>query len=438
MIELRERGGVGAVGGGGFEGLYARRVLVPREAARRDLSAARSRPGVVSLAGGHPDVSIFEEETLVRAVFAVVHDGATALQYGPSSGLEATRKVVAEAMAAEGMPARCEDVFVTNGAQQGLELAGKVFLEEGDAVLTEAPTYFGALNAFAAYRARVLPVPVDEGGMRVDEARAAIEEAKGAGLRVKLVYTIPNFQNPTGVSMEVGRRRELLELAHEHGVMILEDNPYGLLRYEGEVPPTIAGLELKALGAPRRVVYLGTFSKIFAPGVRLGWMHAHPEVLEKARLAKKGADLGPSGLSQVLTTAYFKSGEWAGYLRRMVAGYCGRRDVMLDALTQFMPEGVSWTRPEGGFFVWVRLPGGVDAGEMAAEALSRGVAYVPGEDFYPQGRGEADHLRLSFSFAEPPRIRQGVRILAEVVGERLGRVPERRTVGVSGGLRAGA
>lgn len=402
---------------GAFGALFAGRVKEARRSARRDLSAARSKPGVISLAGGHPDTSIFTEETLARAAYSVVRDGARALQYGPSAGLEETKTVAVEVMNTEGMPARPENVFVTNGSQQGLELMGRVFLEEGDAVLTEAPTYFGALNAFAAYRPRVLPVPMDGRGMRVDAAREALERAEEAGFRVKFIYTIPNFQNPSGVTLAADRRRELLDLAREYGVLILEDNPYGLLRFEGEALPNLAALET---GGPERVVYLGTFSKTFAPGVRLGWVHAHPEILERMRRAKKGADLGPSNLSQVMTVAYFRSGEWWGYLDRLKETYGERRDAMLDALAEYMPEGVSWTRPEGGFFVWVTLPEAVDATEMAEEALVRGVAYVPGADFYPDG-AVANRMRLSYSFAEPRSIWRGVEILSGVVRESAGR-----------------
>jgi 2-aminoadipate transaminase len=397
-----------------FEPLFAGRVKGLRGSSKKDLSAARSRPGVISLAGGHPDTSIFEQETLQRATYALVRDGATALQYGPSGGLPTTKDVVVEVMNAEGMPARPENVFATNGAQQGLELMGRVFLDEGDAVLTEAPTYFGALNAFAAYRPRIIPVPMDERGMRVDAAREALEEARRSGTRVKFVYTIPNFQNPSGVTMAAERRRELLGLAREYGVLILEDNPYGMLRFGGEAPPNLAALEQRELGEPERVVYLGTFSKIFAPGVRLGWVHAHPEILERMRQAKKGADLGPSNLSQVLTVAYFRSGEWWGYLERLKETYRKRRDAMLDSLAEFMPEGVRWTRPEGGFFVWVTLPEEMDAAALVPEALAGNVVYVPGADFYPDG-DPRNRLRLSYSFAEPRLVRQGVEVLAGVI-----------------------
>jgi 2-aminoadipate transaminase len=232
-------------------------------------------------------------------------------------------------------------------------------------------------------------------------------------MRVKFVYTIPNFQNPSGVTMAADRRRELLELAREHDLLILEDNPYGMLRFEGEAPPNLMALEG---GRPERVIYLGTFSKIFAPGVRLGWMHAHPTILEKARQAKKGADLGPSNLSQVITVAYFRSGEWLGYLDRLKVSYRQRRDAMLDALSEFMPGDVRWSNPEGGFFVWLTLPEGLDATELVPEALERNVVYVPGADFYPEG-SVRNGLRLSYSFAGPAQVRRGVQLLAGVIRE---------------------
>jgi 2-aminoadipate transaminase len=324
-----------------------------------------------------------------------------------------------EAMNAVGTPARSEDVLVTNGGQQGLDLMGRVFLNEGDAVLVEAPTYYGALNAFAAYRPRILGVPVDDEGMDVAAAREVLETARRTGTRVKFLYTIPNFQNPTGVTMTLGRRRELLELVRDYGLPILEDDAYGMLRYGGSPVPTLSALEQEEIGGPELVAYLGTFSKVFSPGVRLGWIHAHPEILRRMRLAKQGADLGPSSLSQTVAVEFFRGGQWREHVRKLVGIYRERRDAMLDALAEFMPEEVSWTRPEGGFFVWVTLPANIDASAILPEAVERGVAYVPGEDFYTDGVGGKNRLRLSFSFAEPRLIWRGVRILADVVRDRM-------------------
>jgi 2-aminoadipate transaminase len=402
-----------------FSLLYADRVNRPMQAAKRVLTATRERPDLISLAGGDPVTTIFSTDVIKEASAAVARDMGTSLQYGPPDGLAEMKKVVLEVMAAEGTLARTENVFVNNGAQQGLELMGKVFLEKGDAVLTESPTYFGALNAFAPYQPTVLPVPMDHSGMDVCAARDVLEEAYRSGLSPKFIYVIPNFQNPTGITLCAARRRQLLELAQEYGLLVLEDNPYGMLRYAGEALPTLAALDLEARGGPERVVYLGTFSKIFAPGARLGWVHANPAILERMRVAKVGADLGPSTLSQALTIAYFRSGEWRNYVERLKETYEERWEVMLKALAEFMPAGVSWTRPGGGFFVWVTLPEGVDTAAVLPQVVSRDVAYIPGADFYPSATTR-NHLRLSFSFSEPELIRQAVQILAQVIGEVLG------------------
>ena len=402
-----------------FGRLYADRTRSMRTSATKELVASRHKPGVVSLAGGSPEMGAFVEDALRRMGSSVVREAATAFQYGPTEGMSAARGVVVEAMAAAGTPSRPEDVLVTNGGQQGLDLMGRVFLNEGDAVLVEAPTYYGALDAFAAYRPRILGVPVDDEGMDIAAAQEVLDTARGTGIRVKFAYTIPNFQNPTGVTMTLGRRRELLELARDYDLPILEDDVYAMLRYGGEPVPSLSALEQQETGGPERVAYLGTFSKMFSPGVRLGWVHAHPEILRKMRLAKHGADLGPSTLSQTVAVEFFRGDEWREHIRRLIGIYRERRDAMLGSLAEFMPEGVSWTRPEGGFFIWVTLPEGVDASAMLSEAVERGVAYVPGEDFYADGFGVKNRLRLSFSFAEPRLICRGVRILAGVVRDRM-------------------
>lgn len=387
-----------------------------------NLEAPGAGGGVIFLAGGYPDTSVFEDETLRGFAAAVSTGGAGALQYGPTDGSRAMREVAARLMVAEGTPARPEHVFVTNGAQQGLDLAGRALLDEGDLALVESPTYHGALQAFSAYGPRLLTVPVGRRGMDVEVVREILTYEHWAGSRAKFVYAVPTFQNPTGATMPPGRRRELLELAREHDLLILEDNPYGLLRYEGEPPDTLAALELRERGEPEHVVYLGSVSKVFAPGVRLGWVHANPNVLGALRAAKKGADLGPSALSQALTVAYFDGGEWKEYLERLRNRYRARREAMLEALDRSMPEGVSWTEPEGGFFIWVTLPGWMNAATMLPGAVERGVAYVPGGDFRPGGweaTAGKNALRLSFSFEEPDSVREGVEILADLIRERI-------------------
>jgi 2-aminoadipate transaminase len=402
-----------------FDFLYASRVKGMKSSAVRDLMSAGSRPGIVSLAGGFPDTRAFGEEAFRGVTGDVAQGFAQALQYGPTEGLEATKEIVAEVMAAEGVFASPDDVSVTTGAQQGLDLVGKAFLDEGDAVLCEGPTYVGALNAFAAYRPRIIHVPMDRAGMRVEAAREALLRARKAGVNVKFVYTVPNFHNPAGVTLAAERRRQLLELAREFDLVVVEDNPYGMLRFEGEALPAIASLEMAETGgSPDRVVYLGTFSKIFAPGVRLGWVHASPGILHKLNVSKQGADLCSSNLSQMLVHSYFKGADWRGYVGRQVNLYRERRDALLGALAEFMPDGVHWTHPEGGLFVWATLPAYLDATAMLPRAVSKNVAYVPGEGFFADGSGK-NCMRLNFSFVEPERIRRGVEALAEVVRERM-------------------
>ena len=400
-----------------FDFLYANRVKGMKTAATRDLLATLSRPGIISLAGGFPDTRTFGEEAFREISHNIAADSAQALQYGPTAGLEAIKDVIVEVMAAEGTPASQEEVSTTTGAQQGLDLVARVFLDEGDAVLCEGPTYAGALNAFAACRPRIMHVPMDRAGMIPVAAREALQKARKGGVHVKFIYTVPNFQNPAGVTLLAERRRELLQIAHEFDLVVVEDNPYGMLRFEGEPLPTLSALEQES-GVTDRVVYLGTFSKIFAPGVRLGWVHAQPGILHKINVGKQGADLCSSNLSQMMISSYFQNADWGAYVKRLVGIYRERRDAMLDALAEFMPREVHWTHPEGGLFVWATLPSYLDATAMLPRAVAKNVAYVPGEGFYANGEGK-NCMRLNFSFVEPERIRRGIELLSEVVRERM-------------------
>jgi 2-aminoadipate transaminase len=401
-----------------FDFLYSNRVKGMKTSATRDLMATLSRPGIISLAGGFPDTKTFGEEAFREISNNIATDSAQALQYSPTGGLEAVKDVIVDVMAAEGTPARQEDVFTTTGAQQGLDLVGKVFLNEGDAILAEGPTYAGALNAFAAYKPRILHVPMDRAGIIPVAAREGLKKARKQGLHVKFIYTVPNFQNPTGVTLIAERRRELLTIAREFDLVVVEDNPYGMLRFEGEPLPTLAALEQEDGGDVDRVVYLGTFSKIFAPGVRLGWVHAQPGILHKINVGKQGADLCSSTLSQMMISSYFQNADWRAYVKRLTGLYRKRRDTMLDALSEFMPDEVTWTHPAGGLFVWATLPSYLDATAMLPQAVKRNVAYVPGEGFYANGAGK-NCMRLNFSFVESEKIRRGIELLAEVVRERM-------------------
>jgi 2-aminoadipate transaminase len=320
-------------------------------------------------------------------------------------------------MQSRGIATATERLLVTTGSQQGLDLVARVLLDPGDVVLVELPTYTGAITAFRNVQSEMIGVRQESDGICLEALDETYERLRREGRRVRLLYVVPNFQNPTGVTLAAGRRRELLDIAREFDLVIVEDNPYGMLRFGGESLPTIASLEGGETGVDR-VVYLGTFSKIFAPGVRLGWVHAQPGILHKLNIGKQGADLCSSNLSQMLLYSYFRNADWRSYVKRLTGIYRERRDAMLGALAEFMPNEVHWTHPEGGLFVWMTLPSYVNATDMLPQAVKKNVAYVPGEGFYVGGAGE-NCMRLNFSFVEPEQIRQGIEILSDVVRERM-------------------
>jgi 2-aminoadipate transaminase len=394
-----------------WDGRYAASMSEVRSSAVRDLFAAASRPDVISLSGGMPDVRRVPHDAVQRAVReAMHHDGPSALQYGSSTGRVQLRRTIVGLMAETGVRLAEDDIIVTAGAQQGLDLLAKVFLDPGDVIVCEGPTYVGALQAFSAYRPRVECVDMDEHGMRMDLLEATLKRLGPRG--AKFIYTIPNFQNPGGVTLSGDRRRKLLELAREYDIPVIEDDPYGRLRYEGGHI-----LPLRALDPD--VIYLGTFSKIFAPGLRLGWMAAPRPILAKVLLVKQAADLCGSSFAQSVAEHYMTGTTWRRVLADLTRTYHERRDAMLAALSEHFPADVTWTHPEGGFFVWVTLPGYVDTRPLLAEAVENGVTFVPGTDFYPDGRG-ANSLRLAFCYEEPVQIAEGVRRIAEVLDDTLG------------------
>lgn len=393
-----------------WEGRYASRMGDIRSSAVRDLFAAASRPDVISLSGGMPEVGKVPPESAADAASGALHDHAReALQYGSSEGRPGLRTFITELMAETGVRVPSDQVIVTAGAQQALDLLGKTFLDPGDVVIAEGPTYVGALQAFSACQPDIRCIEMDDEGMRMDllEAELARLGPRGA----KFIYTIPNFQNPAGVTMSAPRRRRLLELAREYDVLVVEDDPYGRLRFEGGHL-----LPLRALDDD--VVYLGTFSKIFAPGLRLGWIVAPRPILAKVLLTKQAADLCGSAFAQTTAERYFSGTRWRKTLRDLTDTYRVRRDAMLAALTEHFPAEARWTHPEGGFFVWVTLPEFMDTDSMLAEAVEHGVTFVPGDGFFPDGRGR-NSMRLAFCYAEPERIEEGVRRLAEVLEDRL-------------------
>ena len=380
----------------------------------RDMMAVTERPEVISLAGGLPDTSTFPPETFAAMAGRVATQScARALQYGPTEGLAETKACIAEVMAAEGMSVDGDDLIVTTGGQQVLDLVTKTLIDPGDVVVAEAPTYPGAVPVFSSYQAEVVQIEVDDNGMRVDLLEEALDGLEREGRRPKFVYTVPTFQNPAGVTMSLERRRRLVEIARRRELLVLEDNPYGLLRYEGSPEPT-----LRSLDGGLYVMYLGTFSKILSPGIRLGWIAAPPPVLEKINLGKQAADLCTSTLSQLMVRAYFEEADWRSYVDSLSEVYRARRDTMLDALAEFFPAEAEWTRPAGGLFIWATLPDFIDTTDLLARALRDNVAFVPGEGAYLDGRGRSS-MRLNFSGSNEDSVREGVRRIGKVVSEQV-------------------
>ena len=397
-----------------YAGLFASRTRVMKSSAMRDMMAITARPEVISLAGGLPDTGSFPPDTFAAMADRIAQQScARALQYGPTEGLDEAKDCIVEVMAAEEMKVDRDDLIVTTGGQQVIDLVTKILIDPGDVVVAEGPTYPGAVPTFSSYEAEVLQIDTDSDGMRVDRLEEVLDHLARDGRRPKFVYTIPSFQNPAGVTMSVPRRQRLVEIAHERELMILEDNPYGMLRYEGSPKPT-----LRSLDGGVYVMYLGTFSKILSPGIRLGWVAAPPPVLEKINLGKQAADLCTSTLSQLLVRAYFDEGIWREYIQSLNEIYRARRDAMLDALAEFFPRQAEWTRPGGGLFIWVTLPDFIDTTDLLARALRENVAFVPGEGAYLDGRGR-NSMRLNFSASDEDTIREGVRRIGEVVAEQV-------------------
>jgi 2-aminoadipate transaminase len=381
-----------------FVDLYARRTSDMAASEVRALFAVAARSEVISLAGGMPFVEAIAGDAVLDVVREVIAGyGSMTLQYCNGQGHQGLRGRLAILMAEEGVEADPEDLVVTSGAQQALDLLGKILIDPDDIIAIEAPGYVGALSAFGPYQPRYLPIELDEEGMVVDD----LERALILGQRPKFVYTVPNFGNPSGVTMSHRRRADLVALCREAGIPIVEDNPYGMLRFEGESLPALRSLD------PENVIYLGTVSKVFSPGVRVGWALAEQSVVQRLVLAKEAADLCGSSFNMLVTERYLSRPTWKENLARMVATYRSRRDAAITALEERFPADASWTRPSGGFYVWVTLPPWFDTKALLAAAVERLVAFVPGTAFYPDGRG-ANQLRLAFSYPPEERIREGI------------------------------
>ena len=396
-----------------YAALFADRTKVMRSSAMRDLMALTERDDVISLAGGMPDTSTFPPDSYASLMNSVsVQSCARALQYGPTEGIELVKSCIAEVMAAEGMAIDTDELLVTTGGQQAIDLVCKTLVDPGDVIVAEAPTYPGAIPTFCSYQADVVQISIDRDGMRTGELAETLDRLESEGRRPKFIYTVPNFHNPAGVTMSLQRRAELVAIATERQLLVLEDNPYGMLRYEGEPLPTLHSLD------DEFVIYTSTFSKILSPGVRLGWAVAPAPILEKMQVGKQGSDLCSSSICQYFVRAYFDAGPWSDYIGSLVEIYRRRRDVMLDALAEHFPREAEWTHPQGGLFIWATMPDYIDTTDLLARALQEKVAFVPGRAAYLDGRGGSS-MRLNFSGVPESEIREGVRRIGEVVHEQV-------------------
>ncbi len=396
------------------EALLSSRAANIKQSAVRDVFEISMQPGLVSLAGGNPYLQSLPLERLAATAAEIVAEhGLEALQYGGGQGTEELRTQICEVMAAEGiLDADPENVVITAGSQSAQDVAAKVFCDPGDVILLEDPTYVGALNTFEAYEVDVQPVAGDEHGIIPSLLRERIAALQAEGKRIKLLYTIPNFNNPSGVMLAPERRQEIVDICREANILVLEDNPYGLLKFDGVLPEPLRAAN------PDDVLYLGSFSKIFAPGLRIGWALVPAHLKQRYYLASEAVTLCPPTLNQMLVSEYLRNYDWQGQIATYRALYAERCAALLEALDEFMPEGVSWTRPEGGFFVWLTLPEGIDTYPLLHEGIDAGVVFVPGAAF-SAAEGPSNKLRLAFSAVPPETLREGVRRLAPVLAKAI-------------------
>jgi len=397
---------------------YAQRTQRVKSSAIRELLKITQKPEVVSFAGGLPAPDVFPKERFAEACCRVLKENAVAaLQYGATEGYAPLREMIAGNVRRYGIMAKPENVLITSGSQQALDLIGKLLINPGDRLLVEAPTYLGALQAFSPYGAEYVEVPVDDDGLRTE----MLEEALRSG--PKFMYVLPNFQNPAGVTLSRSRRVELVLLADKYGIPIVEDDPYGQLRYEGEHLPSLLVLDRENLRRDNgyslgNIIYMSTFSKTLAPGLRLGWIIAPENVISKLVQLKQGCDLHTSTFTQVVAYEVARDGFLDEHVKRIRRVYCERRNVMLKALEEYFPPEVTWTHPHGGLFLWITLPEGMDCKALFEAALQENVAFVPGDSFFAITNGRRN-MRLNFSNAQPEKIREGIRRLSVAVCRQL-------------------
>ena len=397
------------------EELFSERALSFRPSEIRELLKLVDSPEIISLAGGMPDDRFFPIDRVIEAsTFALREYGKKALQYGSTEGIKKLRVLLMDRMEKEGVKGiDLENVLISTASQQGLSLVAQVFVNPGDTVIVEEPSYLGAIQAFASMQAKFCTIPLDNDGMQMDILEDKLKELQKAHIRPKFVYTVPNFHNPAGVTMTLERRKKLIELAHTYDLLIVEDDPYGEIRFEGEPIPS-----LLALSGKDRVVELRTFSKISFPGLRLGWVVAREDIMNKIIVGKQAADLCSPALTQYISYEFVSRGWLDEYVAVVRREYPKKKNAMISALEQYFPAGSSWTDPQGGLFVWAKVPEAIDTAAMFREAISAKVAYVVGIAFYPH-RNDNCHMRLNFSAVDPEHITEGIHRLGDLLKSKM-------------------
>jgi len=385
-----------------------------KASAIREILKLVQNPEVISLAGGMPDPATFPVEEIREISQSIfTKKSAQALQYSSTEGLPELRRSILEYLAKDGNNGELENIIISSGSQQGLDLVGKTFLSPGDVAIVELPSYLAALNAFHSYGGELVGIPMDDEGMQVDILEEKLTQLKNEGKKVKFIYIISNFQNPAGVTMSLDRRRKIIEIAQKFNVFIIEDNPYEKLRFEGEPIPSIYSLEKND-----SVISLGTFSKILCPGLRLAWILGNKEIIRKIAILKQATDLCTSILNQLIAYEYCQSGKLEENIKSNVQIYKKKRDAMLNALEKYFPKEATWTKPQGGFFVVATLPEYIDTGEMFKEAIAENVAYVPGAPFFADGKGK-NTMRLSFCYPSEEDIEEGIKRIGQVIKKKI-------------------
>ena len=377
----------------------------------RELLKLTSQPDIISFAGGMPAPELFPVEGVKKAAMEVMDEsGRAALQYASTEGLPALReKIVARMKAKNNIDTTPDNILITSGSQQGLDFSARVFLNPGDVVLLESPSYLGAVNAFKACEPEFKEIPTDDNGMIIEDLEKVLAETKN----VKMIYVIPDFQNPTGKTWSLERRQKFMEVVNKYEIPVVEDNPYGELRFENENMPSLKSLDTKGL-----VIFLGTFSKILAPGLRIGWVCASDEILGKYNFIKQGADLQSSSIDQLIANKFLDMYNLDEHVAKIKEVYRKRRDVMLKTMEETFPKEAKFTHPDGGLFTWVVLPDYMNAKDMATQCLEKKVAYVPGGSFFPNG-GKENHFRLNYSCMPEDKIKEGITKIAEVIKANL-------------------